>query len=365
MVTGVDDFAALGTIWRDLETRAEPSFFQSWTWTGCLAEQRFTDPVLIQVRDSGRIVALALFNRRRGALHLGESGDPAKDCIYIEFNGVLAEAGREAAMTRVCLEAARSASRWPILGRSGKPRLVLSGVAAQTVSSAREIGTAYRMASRECPFVDLVTSGSSFLETRHTNTRQQLRRSDRSYAASGDIAIGRAATVTEAVGCLDALRKLHQAAWIARGRPGAFANPFFGSFHRALIERGLPRGEIDLLHVAAGDRTIGYLYNFWHRGKSLAYQSGFAYDDANRREKPGLTCHHRSIRFAADRGASRYEFLAGGDRYKRSLSDRADQLYWTEIGGRLSIRRVAAAVRDGFFRSGPDIARSGPDIEST
>jgi len=42
---------------------------------------------------------------------------------------------------------------------------------------------------------------------------------------------------------------------------------------------GMMCGEIDLLHIAAGPQTVGYLYNFRYRGQSLAYQSGF---DASR-----------------------------------------------------------------------------------
>ena len=62
-VSGVQDFAALEIRWRDLERRATPSFFQSWTWTGCLAGERFTDPVLVEAAEQGRTVALALFNQ--------------------------------------------------------------------------------------------------------------------------------------------------------------------------------------------------------------------------------------------------------------------------------------------------------------
>ena len=57
-ISAVKDFAALGLKWRDLEQRANGSFFQSWTWVGCLAAERFSDPVLVQATDAGRIVAL-------------------------------------------------------------------------------------------------------------------------------------------------------------------------------------------------------------------------------------------------------------------------------------------------------------------
>ena len=92
------DFAELGRRWSDLESRSACSFFLSWTWTGCLIEERFPNPVLVEAIDDGRTVALALFNRTRRwgvpVLWLHESGDPALDCPWIEQNGVLTEAGR-------------------------------------------------------------------------------------------------------------------------------------------------------------------------------------------------------------------------------------------------------------------------------
>ena len=80
-----------------------PSFFQTWTWTGCLAAERFPDPVLVEAVEDGQTVALALFNRVGRTLHLGESGDPALDTVYVEYNGVLTEAGREAELTEACV----------------------------------------------------------------------------------------------------------------------------------------------------------------------------------------------------------------------------------------------------------------------
>jgi CelD/BcsL family acetyltransferase involved in cellulose biosynthesis len=342
-VSGVADYAALEAKWRDLESRADPSFFQSWTWTGCMAEERFRDPVLVEARESGRTVALALFNRRRGALYLGESGDPALDSVYIEFNGVLAVSGREAELTAICLDAARTGGRRQrLIADVRKRRLILSGVSAATAAAAGHIRFNRSLAA---PLVDLSIGGDCFLERRSANTRHQVRRSNRSYAATNEIAIERAATLPRALEFLEGLAALHQATWVARGKPGAFANPFFGRFHHALIERGLPRGEIDLLRITAERRVIGFLYNFRYRDRVSAYQSGFDYLNAGRHEKPGLTCHYQAIRFAAQRGAGRYDFLAGDDRYKRSLSDRAETLHWIEVAGRYSARFL---VRDAW-----------------
>ncbi len=349
----VTDFGALGERWRALEAQADGSFFQSWTWTGCLAEERFPEPVLLEARHNGATVALALFNRRRllrETLLLGETGDRIRDTPFIEYNGVLLARGAPIAL-RDCLRAARRLpvdTVRPLLPR----RLVLSGVEDATLEAARAAGPiAIRRTeqSRSIDLSKLAASGGEFLDGLSANTRYQLRRSDRAYAALGELRVKRAATAEEAHGWLDELAALHQATWIARGHSGAFARPFFSRFHHALIDRGLPRHEIDLLRVTAGAHLVGMLYNFRYRGSALAYQGGFDYISAGRHQKPGLTSHHQAIRFSTAAGLNRYDLLAGEDRYKRSLAGEVTPLHWLDVGEGRSLvalgRRTAKRLR--------------------
>jgi CelD/BcsL family acetyltransferase involved in cellulose biosynthesis len=350
----VSDFPALGARWRDLETRARCSVFQSWTWTGCLAAERFRDPVLMEATEGDRTVALALFNRVRGGfgqpdrLYLGESGDPAFDCPYIEHNGVLAERGREAALTEACFDAeARSHI------------LILSGVGSVGLEAAR--GTASRVEiikASESPFVGLETvraAGLDYLAGLSANTRQQIRRSDRVLAGQGVLTARTAESATEAHEWLDEMAALHQAAWKTRGMPGSFAAPFFARFHHALIQTGFPRGQIAMTQVRAGTRTIGILYNLRDAGGIRAYQSGFDYAaNLEPAAKPGMSCHHAAIRLALADGVSGYDFLAGGDRYKRSLANASRQQYWLEAGPAWSPRLLRRAISRRLGRVAPN-----------
>lgn len=344
-VSGVTDFAALGERWRELERRADCSFFQSWAWTGCLAAERFPDPVLVAAVEGGRTVALALFNRaRRGVgrarLHLGEAGDAALDCPYIEDNGVLAEAGREAALTEACVRAV-----------AGSRVVVLSGIDGRALQAVRRAAGAVCVTKENAaPFVDLAAlrrAGAGYLAARSANTRQQIRRSDRSY---GPLTVSCAGSLAAAHEMLDAMAALHQASWAARGMPGSFAAPFFGRFHHALVERAFPAGQVALTAVSGAGAVIGILYGFSFRGRVAAYQSGFDYGSAERQGKPGLTCHHAAIADAFARGFAGYDFLAGGDRYKRSLADGSSQRYWVEAGPAWSPRLLAHQVRNRIRR---------------
>lgn len=342
------DLAGLADRWQSLEARAELSFFQSWAWVGCLAGERFPDPVLLSAEEDGRTVALALFNRRRRpfageTLHLGESGAGGFDSVFVEHNGPLVERGREALLPEL-LRVALHAPVGPVTGATVRRRLVLSGIGEATARAAQTVlagdDHVCLRQTRPAPFVDLAglrRSGTAFLHSLSANTRYQLRRSARRYGGTGTPVLQRPATLAEAWAFLDGLAALHQTTWQRRGLPGKFATPAFLRFHRTLLARILPRGELDLLRVTAGGRVIGYLYNFRFRGRVLAYQSGFDYAGAAPHEKPGMTCHHLAIEAGAAEGMERYDFLAGADRYKRSLASESVPLHWLDIAPRWSV----------------------------
>lgn len=344
------DLAAVADCWQSLEAQAGLSFFQSWSWVGCLAGERFSHPVLLAAEAEERIVALALFNRRRRllsrpTLHLGESGDGALDSVFVEHNGPILRHGCEALLPDLLAAALRAPGSAPW----GGCRLVLRGVGDAVLQAAAAAGGAVRrLQTRLAPLVDLAAlrqAGRPFLESLSANTRYQLRRSARSYAACGPVTLRRAASVAEAWEMLDRLAVLHQAIWTQRGQPGAFARPVFRRFHRNLLARAVPRGEADLLCIAAGSRVIGYLYNFHFRGRVLAYQSGFDYASAGPHEKPGLTCHQAAIGAALAEGMDCYDFLGGEQRYKSSLAGAAVPLHWFEMVPRWKVPPVLAAGR--------------------
>jgi CelD/BcsL family acetyltransferase involved in cellulose biosynthesis len=349
----VVDTAALGERWLAFERQAACSFFQSWAWTGCLFAERFPDPLLLELRDDGRVVAMALFNRRRDwlgceRLWLGESGRPTLDTVFIEHNGPLSVVGGAMAL-RAILEAALQLPsergwRW---GKPWRRQVVLSGVGTAVRAAAAELGTMLVQVVRPAPYIDLTAirmAGSGYLGSIGAGTRYQIRRSERRYAERGELRLRRAETVTEAHDFLDALMVLHQQTWVARGKIGAFANPQFLRFHHSLIDRA--SSEIDLLRVEAGEHIVGYLYNFRYRGRVSTYQSGFAYTPGETHRKPGLTCHHLAVEMYLTEGFDAYDFLAGEARYKRNLSNASTDLHWIEIMQTWLPAVLCAWVRD-------------------
>jgi CelD/BcsL family acetyltransferase involved in cellulose biosynthesis len=333
----VEDFVALGRMWRDLEQRAAGSFFQSWAWVGCLVEERFSDPWLLAARRGDRVVALGLFNRAavppldlRCAFWLGESGDPAWDSVFIEHNGLLTDSDEPESLTASCWEALESTG--------GRASWVLGGVSASQ-SAALPAGRRVRvLATRPAPYVDFSTLDGAIplLDQLSANTRQQLRRSLRAWAEIGPLSLAIASTPAEAETWLGRLKAFHQAYWTGRGKPGAFAEPRFERFHRALIGRAASRQSIDLIRISAGDRDVGYLYNFVHDGWVAAYQSGFDFGPDAERLRPGLVCHLLAIEHYRAAAMRLYDFLGGEARYKRSFANAERNLFW------LRARRVPA-----------------------
>ncbi len=321
----VTDAAALEGRWRALEALAEGGFFRGWTYLGSLLPH-FAAPHLLAVREDGRDLALGLFNRRGQRLSLHETGDPAWDQIYVEHNGLLLHPGAGDCVTPALAHAV------------ARGTVTLSGIDAAHLTAADEAGVLHVTKHDFAPALDLAAlkaSGLTHLETLSANARAQIRRAIRLYGP--DLTLQPAASVSEAHEFFDRLVALHQASWTARGVPGAFADPAIRTFHARLIATGFPRGELALLRVSAGPHEIGYLYQLQHGGRMLCYQSGFA-PEADARRKPGLVSHALAIAHAQSNGFAWYDFLAGAQRYKRTLAPTGGEtLYWVTLHATASV----------------------------
>lgn len=328
----VENFRTLEPVWRELESRSDGSFFQSWAWTGCLAEERFAEPWFLSAKRGDRTVALGLFNRASRQplrldrpLYLGESGVPAMDSVFIEYNGLLLDKDAGDGVAQQCWSAlaggALKGTRWVLGG-------VLPTVQA-TLPTNRNVRVRAR---RPVSFHELFAFAESpVIERLSANARQQLRRAMRGWEQIGPLTLDVARTRAESLTFLNGLKTLHQLHWIGRGKPGAFAEPFFERFHRELIGRPGPGQAVDLIRVTAGTHVVGYLYNFVHRGWVAAYQSGFDFSQDADRLKPGLVCHLLAMEHYRQAGMQAYDFLGGEARYKRTFANAETELLWLEV----------------------------------
>lgn len=331
--------------WRALEAQAGRGFFLSWAWIGTwLATLPPTlAPFLLRARRGAETVGLAvgvehdksssrLLSARE--LYLHATGDPQLDAIYIEHNGFLCATSAEAALMA-------SLAKW-FAGTSGFDTLHLPGITA-AVPPGGLIDDYREQPSFALDLVRVAEARGDVAAVLGGNARRQLRRALRAYERRGALAATEAKSVGEALQFFAAMKLLHIASWQRRQRRHAFSGPHFERFHRALIEGEFARGDIQLLRIAAGADTIGYLYNFRRGGVVYAYQSGF--DDRERGLSPGVVSHALAAIHNAARGERVYDFLAGANRLKESFATLRYTLVWQTLRRPRLDHRLRAAAR--------------------
>ncbi len=344
----------LAGMWCDLEPSCDASFFQSWGWIGAwLRSLPVSTPLRgIIAETDGELTGLAVLARatvtrhrllRSNALFLNEAGIAGYDFI-IEHNGFLLKSGSEQPTLNACLHfLATEVDGWDeifIGGIRQDSPLFQSAVLAEHNIQLRVLRTS---SSRYVDLEELRQSGRDYLDTLSSNTRYQVRRALRKHESSGPLTLSVAATLEQAHAYFDRMKELHQAYWVGKGKRGSFANNHWEEFHRRLIDERFPHGEIQLLQIAAGEKTIGYLYNFVRNGWVYALQSGFQYEK-NHTLHPGYVCHTLAIEHNLKQGAKIYDFLAGDAQYKSSLGRNDHALVWVV----LQRRRWKFKIEDGL-----------------
>jgi CelD/BcsL family acetyltransferase involved in cellulose biosynthesis len=352
----LEDTETVAMQWKELEARSDCSFFLSWDWIGAwLASAPGEEPLLMTARESGTIVALAIFHTaklkrrfmRSRAILLNRTGDPYSDIINIEYNNVLTDRRH-------------SNSIWPavieFLMRTNVPTGPFQTWDELHVAMAtREIERFARdarlmvleLAHKPSWFVDLDAVrriGKPFLDTLSSNARYQIRRAMRLYEERGPVVGTQAQTLDQAMEYFEELKELHQAYWIRRGMAGGFSNRYFEAFHRTLIQNCTKRGTVEIFRVSAGETVIGQVYNFIYRNRVYAYQTGFCYEN-DPKAKPGLVSHYLCIQQHLEKGALAYDFMAGDARYKRTFGTQGPDMAHYVFQRRTATRLAEAIMR--------------------
>ncbi len=352
--------ATIEPLWRALCEQARPPYFLSWswieTWLHSLPPER--EMWLGVIRDAqGADVIGALFagrssTRRQGlvksrTLHLNETGDLTVDDLCIEFNALLCAPDARFTLKALLDELPGS---WDELYLSGLDSERFPGNAVAEPAWPYRIELRKRTPSYH---VDLaaVRAAGDYLSVLSSKTRAQVRRTYRAYETDGKIVCEVGDSLASCRSIYEELVALHQAHWMTRGFPGAFATDYFRRFHSDLIRRRHASGEIQLLRVRAGARTVGCLYAFVYDGTVYQYQTGMAYDEQTGRDRrPGFLCNAEAIAVNARSPAlARYDFLGGTQEYKRQLSTGERQLVWARVQKprlRFYLERGAKEARD-------------------
>jgi CelD/BcsL family acetyltransferase involved in cellulose biosynthesis len=343
----------LGSMWKRLDAAGPHSFFLTWTWVGtwlrCLPSPPRT--MLLRVTRAGETVGLSVVTLKRGTRSgiainqawLNSTGDPAYDCITIEHNGFASSDVQPDNLWGALQD-------WFAGGVPTLDEFILDGVdAEQTLGEQGPPTIEHSEYGYRAPLANFTTL-EAWMSSLSRNSRQQLRRSMRAYERKGPLSIEFARDTQTALTFFAQMRALHIRSWTRRENRHAFSNPFFETFHRALVRSGVANGTVDLLRVSAGDQAIGYLYNFRHNGTVSSYQSGF--DDVDRQFRPGYVCHALAIAHYAAAGMSSYDFLGGTNQLKESFGPQRYELCRYRLHKKTPVfradilaRRVVGALR--------------------
>jgi CelD/BcsL family acetyltransferase involved in cellulose biosynthesis len=334
---GADAWAA----WGALEDRAGVlGVTSSLAWTrawsaayGDAVRHRVGLAVAPDGAPRGAVVVADAVRRRGGVAlrcaHVGTGGEPRPGGVEAPYVRLACSDPDRPAVARALVAALGADPRWDVVAAE---RLHPDDAAALHDAAPHWTATL-----EPSPSTDLVaaTVDGDVLPALPPRTRRALRRTVREHGpAAVEIADGPAA----AHDVLDELAALHE----ARFAPGAFGDPRFRRFHRALVDALAPDGRLLLVRVRRGPRTLGCVAILRDGLRALSYTGGMAAPEG-RHDKPGFVVHAAAMAACARRGVEEYDLLTGDAPYKHELG-RLERAQWTVRTERRTARVLAGSA---------------------
>ncbi len=183
-----------------------------------------------------------------------------------------------------------------------------------------------------------------YLSLLSSNTRSQIRRAYKGYSAMGKVSIVIPESIESAMAIFNEMLSLHRDMYLIKSRESSFISDYSVNFHKTLILSLFEKNHIQLIKVIAGESIIGILYNFVYMGRVFFYQSGLNYSN-DKRLKPGHICHCEAIKYSQQEGNHVYDFLAGNERYKDSLSTDVNSLCWMKIQKKKMVFNLESIIK--------------------
>jgi hypothetical protein len=313
--------------WLELQATSISSFFLSWSWIGTWLKmvgpkanlqlyRCYCDDELVAMAIVGHSEIKRRFFFQSRILTLNELSDNAWN-MFIEYNGLLAKQGHEAFALKCLFDDLHDTENfWDEIQVTNIPQENYSQLCRHNIElqSRDESSQSLWITS-----LNSDTTSDSIINQMSKNRRWQIRRTFKEYEKEGELTISTARSMNEALEYFEQMGILHTQRWQRVGANGAFSRPCWVDFHKNLIRQAFDRGEIQLLRIACGPRTIGYIYNLLWQSTVHMLQSGFVKEQSNLL-RPGYVSHILAMQFNAKRGAKQYDFMIGDSEYKRALA---------------------------------------------
>lgn len=164
-----------------------------------------------------------------------------------------------------------------------------------------------------CPVLELPGSYEELLNGLPSKFRADVRRAQNRLSRIDGARLERARP-EETPEFLDALFRLHTAAWEARNETGVLACPEMQAFHREAADGLLKRGCLRLWGLRMERELQAVIYGFAARGRVYAYLGGF--NPVLAKLSPGRVLMGYAIRDSIEQGIREFDFLRGSEEYK-------------------------------------------------
>ncbi len=314
-----DDFEPLREFWPSLlgASSAKDNIFLTWEWLSTWWKHNGHGKrlLILLVEDEGRSIAAAplmLTKQKVGGFGLTRRiefvGKPDSD-----YHNILM-VNKETECVRLILE--------HLVEHYGFDWISLSELPDPTVGHLRGLMprllgklNATERVCEICPFLTLPKTFDQLTCGYDRGWLRELNRRFRKMAKEHRVEMKRydeiGFTVDEA---MDALARLHQARWIAKGMKGHFKDASFYRFHSDLAASFARKGWLAFYFLTADGEPVSAEYGFEMGNKLYAYLSGT--DPEYRRYAVGKLHTMQVIDDCIKRGFAEYDFLRGDEPYK-------------------------------------------------
>jgi hypothetical protein len=295
------------------------TYIRHWPKTDCFAALEL-DGLILAVLSGGQRSSRLVKNYE--SLGFNVSSSSLLVSATLETNGLIGTSGeRLVSHLPEILAQLSKLQHWQELRLDG----LLGQEAISVQNIARKQGFLSHVHSEQLTYsidLDFIKNkyNGNYLESLSSNTRSQLRKALRdAQKGLGEVVLEQSVTEKESLEWLSELAKLHQLRWNTKEIREGFAIPQFYDFQRDLVKACIAANQLQMLRLSAGGKPLAYLYNFIFKGTSSFYMSGIDYNQTTS-FRPGMLAHWYAIEKNLSLDLAKYDFLAGTNRYKESLS---------------------------------------------
>lgn len=310
-----DYFEVVSNNWQKLEKKiCNDNMFLSWDWMQNVLSQNIEKSYVVELFQNLELVAICIIGVSDGLIrrgYLNKTGNSDIDQVWIEHNDILASKNTLAEFRHLIIDHILNS---PLLNIQSLDLDMTASGLTEGLKEKQMINTA--QSPGFIKELDSIICKESLLNTLSKNSRSQLKRSIKNLEKNGSLNVEFLSNEQQKQHALDEIAKRHKVQWRQSEWGSGFDNPCFCDFHHQLI-----KSKNTLIScLKQNGNVLAYGYYFVLNTRVSFYLSAIQKHQDNN-IKVGLIFHSLTMLKFANLGITKYDFLAGDARYKRSLSD--------------------------------------------